>query len=91
MLVRAVEPTGGIVARTDGPGRVAWTMGIDRAMSGARLDRAPLWIARGSSVASSAVARTARIGVNYAVPWAGQPFRIFLRGNTFVSRRTART
>src|SRR6185295_13419266 len=69
-----------------GPGKLCRALAIDRALDGARLDRAPLWIAAGEPVPESEVAAGPRVGVDYAGEAAAWPLRFAIRGNPHVSR-----
>jgi DNA-3-methyladenine glycosylase len=88
VLIRAVEPLEGITGRTGGPGLVCRAMGIDLALNGADLyvARAPLHVEPRPGPAPP-IGVSARIGVEYAGEWARKPWRFFLPGNPFVSRR----
>jgi DNA-3-methyladenine glycosylase len=88
VLIRAVEPLQGITGRTQGPGLVCKGMGIDLALNGADLCTASgsLWVEPRRGPAPP-VGVSARIGVEYAGEWARKPWRFFLPGNPFVSRR----
>ena len=97
VLIRALEPVEGIDRMrrrrppdhdlTSGPGRLCMALGIDR-----RLDRADLlgrrvWIEEGAGrVPASAIASGPRVGIDYAAGWVGKPWRLWIRGNPFVSR-----
>lgn len=85
VLIRAVEPLEGFDAgaRGDGPGRLTRAMGITRAQHGLPLDGSPLFLARGRPV--TRVGRSARIGVEYAGPWARRQLRFFETGSPHVS------
>lgn len=96
VLIRAVEPLEGIAlmaARrgllpgdrnlTNGPGKLCVAFGIDQRAYGADLCRGPLFLADGPR---GSVARSPRIGVDYAGSWAERPWRFYERGNAFVSR-----
>ena len=101
VLVRAVEPTDGLdlirsrrpKARRDpdltsGPGRVCAAFAIDGSLNGADLCRpdGPLYVEdRGTP--RGAIIATARIGVDYAGPWAAEPFRLYEHESPFVSAR----
>ena len=99
ILVRALEPVEGIdiMARrrdvaglhlTSGPGKLCAALGIDRGLDGADLTGDRIWIEPGErNVPPSAVARGPRIGIDYAGVWAAHPWRFWIRGNPFVSRR----
>ena len=85
ILVRAVErPLPG--ASASGPGRLTRAFAIDLALDGAPLSGPELWLEAGEPVPDRAVARTARIGVDYAGPWARRRMRLLIRGNPAVSR-----
>ena len=66
-----------------GPGRLCGALGVDGALDGHRLDRAPLRILTGWRVSEDRVARSGRIGVRLAAEW---PLRYFVRGAAAVSR-----
>jgi DNA-3-methyladenine glycosylase len=76
---------------TRGPGRLAAALRIDRSLDGLDLfSRGPLWLgalippktAKRSGTAEALVADTVRIGITHA---ADKPFRLYERGNPFVS------
>lgn len=83
VLIRALEPVGGLARRADGPGRLTAALGITRKHNGVRLDAPPLWLAAGS--APRHVSRGPRIGVDYAREWAAKPYRFWERDNAHVS------
>ena len=100
VLVRALEPLEGIplmrrrrprvrrdVDLTNGPGKLCLALGIGREHNGARLDRPPILIRGGDSVADADVVVTPRIGITQSADW---PLRYFIKGNAFVSK-TPRT
>jgi DNA-3-methyladenine glycosylase len=85
ILVRAAEsPVPGVSA--SGPGRLTRAFAIDRALDGASLLGPELWLEVGGPVPDREVARTPRIGVDYAGPWARRRMRLLIRGNPAVSR-----
>jgi DNA-3-methyladenine glycosylase len=86
VLLRAVEPVEGLVGRTDGPGRLTRAFELDLRHNRLPLDRAPLWLEPGEVPAARAIARSPRIGVDYAGAWAARPYRFFLEGHPCVSR-----
>jgi DNA-3-methyladenine glycosylase len=69
-----------------GPGKLCRALAIDRALDGAPLDGAPLWIAAGEPVPDGEVAAGPRVGVDYAGEAAAWPLRFAIRGNPHVSR-----
>jgi DNA-3-methyladenine glycosylase len=93
VLLRAVEPVSGIEDRTAGPGLLCRAMGIDRRLNGIDLCGQTLWLERPSVARRARVARSARIGVEYAGDWAQRPWRFFDTLSASVSgpRRGPRT
>lgn len=100
VLIRAVEPLEGVelmaAARrllatdrnlTNGPGKLCTAFGIDRSLYGADLCRGPLFLAEGTR---GKIARSPRIGVDYAGEWAERPWRFFEQENPYVSRAPKR-
>ena len=104
ILIRAAVPTRGLAAmRTRrglseqapafriarGPGNLCRAFGIDRTLDGADLTGSTLTIRRRRLYGPSEVRRTPRIGIDYAGAWAAKPWRFWIRGNPYVSRRPA--
>jgi len=101
VLVRALAPSEGIDAMhgrrraarratelCSGPGRLAQALAIDRARDGVDLrSDARLFIEelRREPLPAACVGRSARIGVDYAGPWARRRLRFFVRGDPNVS------
>lgn len=96
VLIRAVEPLEGIelMARrrglaperrelTNGPGKLCQAFGIDASLYAADLTRRVLYLTEGPA---SKVARSKRIGVDYAGAWADKPWRFYDPDSRFVSR-----
>lgn len=89
VLIRALEPVAGIDDTTHGPGLLCRAMHIDRGLNGVSLRMAPLWIERPKAYSPPRVARSARIGVDYAGDWALKPWRFFDRDSPYVSTVSA--
>ena len=89
VLIRALEPVAGIDDTTHGPGLLCRAMHIDRELNGSNLRQEPLWIERPGSYRRPRVARSARIGVDYAGDWALNPWRFFDRDSPYVSTVSA--
>jgi DNA-3-methyladenine glycosylase len=96
VLIRAIEPLEGIpeMARrrglsesdrnlTNGPGKLCRAFGIGAESYGADLCAPPLYLSDGPR---GAVARSARVGIDYAEDWADKPWRFYEAGNPWVSR-----
>lgn len=86
VLIRAVEPLKGIAARTCGPGLLCRAMQIDRRRNAHDLLSDDFFIAASPMATKQTIARSPRIGVDYARHWAKRQLRFYLRGNPFVSR-----
>ena len=99
VLIRALEPAEGldIIKRrrtgrsehewTSGPGRLCIALGIDRQLDKADLLGDRVWLEEGVSISPRHIARGPRIGIDYAESWVNKPWRFWIKGNSFVSRR----
>jgi DNA-3-methyladenine glycosylase len=100
VLVRAVEPEEGIElmrlrrpARTDreltsGPGKLCRALAIDLTHDGEDLRDARVWLEdAGVRVSPEEIAEGPRIGVAYAGEDALKPWRFWVKGNEYVSRK----
>jgi DNA-3-methyladenine glycosylase len=87
VLLRALEPVDGIEERTCGPGLLCRAMHIDRQLNGADLCGDVIWLERppASDPRPVRIARSARIGVDYAGEWARRPWRFYDRDSAHVS------
>lgn len=85
VLIRAVEPLENISGKTDGPGKLARTLGITRALNQHDLAKEPLWLEPGTPPRE--VITAARIGIDYAGVWKDAPLRFYDAASAFVSRR----
>lgn len=96
VLVRALEPLPPFdvmvqrrgmpadrVELTNGPGKLCAALGLDGSQDGADLcGGSPLLVAAGRG---GAVGTSARINIDYAGDWVGKPWRLYERGNRYVS------
>ena len=86
VLVRALEPVSGIDDKTRGPGLLCRAMHIDKHLNGADLCGSALWLERPAAPARPPrIARSERIGVEYAGEWARRPWRFYDRDSRYVS------
>lgn len=104
VLIRAVEPVEGLdvmramrpvrrdIDLTSGPGKLCRAMGIDISLNGADLLGDRVWIeaARDKSMAQPLVMSGPRIGISYAREHAMLPWRFWIDGNPYVSRRDSK-
>jgi DNA-3-methyladenine glycosylase len=101
VLVRGVEPEEGIemmrerraVSKerelTSGPGKLCKALGIDRSFDGEDLttSRRVRLEDAGARLRSEEIAAGPRIGIAYAEEYALKPWRFWIKGNVFVSKR----
>jgi DNA-3-methyladenine glycosylase len=103
VLIRALEPTGGIEimrARrnvkgktmpdknlTSGPGKLTIAMGIDRSFNGEDLLGERMWLEEGKKFSNKEIAVGKRIGIDYAGEDAEKPWRFWVKDNPFVSKK----
>ncbi len=103
VLVRALEPAEGLdvmlrrrgMSRpeprlTAGPGTLTQALGIRTTHTGTDLTApdSPIWIEdRGDRIAEADIVATTRIGVDYAGPCAQRPWRFYVKGSRWVSRK----
>jgi DNA-3-methyladenine glycosylase len=96
VLIRALEPLEGLelmAARrglsagardlTNGPGKLCQALAIGKASYGVDLCKGPLFLSHGTH---PRVARSPRIGIDYAGAWVARPWRFFERASPWVSR-----
>lgn len=99
VLIRAVEPIDGIEKMrqrrgemkdknlTSGPGKLCIALDIDRSLNGEDLLGDKIWLEEYRSFKSSQIAIGKRIGIDYAGEDAEKPWRFWVNGNEFVSRK----
>jgi DNA-3-methyladenine glycosylase len=68
---------------TNGPGKLCLALGIDGALNCSPLQRPPLLIRGGETIADANVVITPRIGITESADW---PLRWFVRENSYVSK-----
>ena len=92
VLLRALEPVTGIEDKTWGPGLLCRAMHIDKSLNGTDLCGNVLWVEKPSPDGQrrARIARSARIGVDYAGEWARRPWRFYDRDSRYVSTVSAR-
>lgn len=92
VLLRALEPVSGIEDKTWGPGLLCRAMHIDRKLSGADLCGDVLWLENPPAIRRRPprIARSTRIGVDYAGDWARRPWRFYDKDSRYVSTVSAR-
>lgn len=91
VLIRALEPVSGITSTTHGPGLLCRALHIDRTLNRTDLTGGTLWLERPTDAAyrKPKMARSTRIGVDYAGDWAKKQWRFFDANSAAVSTLTA--
>jgi DNA-3-methyladenine glycosylase len=86
VLLRALEPLAGLKEPTWGPGLLCRALRIDRRLNGVDLRGRQLWLEEALPGAPRPhIARSTRIGVDYAGAWAKRPWRFYDRDSACVS------
>lgn len=97
VLIRAVEPIGGKAESileeqrqgkvgkdlTNGPAKLCQALGIDKALNGHNLQKAPLKLLLQQPVKPQDIIVTTRVGIRLA---RDMPWRFYLRDNPYVSK-----
>ena len=99
ILIRAVEPVEGIeIMRerrgemkdrnlTSGPGKLCIALAIDRDLNAVGLRGKRVWLEDHHTFTDEEIAIGKRVGIDYAGEDAENPWRFWVNGNPFVSRR----
>ena len=102
VLIRALEPVEGIDLMrrrrhlqpdhnlTNGPGKLCIALRIDRGLDRADLLGDRVWLEGGEKISPRSIASGPRIGIDYAEQWVSKPWRFWIKGNPYVSRRMPR-
>ena len=89
ILIRAIAPLAGLAddaAIGRGPGKVTRALGLGPAQHGRTLDGDALFVARWQRLGAARIARSSRIGVDYAGAWARRLLRFTVVDHPSVSR-----
>ena len=99
VLIRAVEPFEGIETMrtrrgpmkdgnlTSGPGKLCIAFGIDHGFNGEDLLGNRIWLEDHETFNKSQIAVGKRIGIDYAGEDAEKPWRFWINGNQYVSKK----
>ncbi len=75
-------------ALSNGPGKLCQALGIDKTLNKADLTDGVLWLEdRGIKINPREIISKPRIGVDYAGKYKNKPWRFYLKGNIFVSKK----
>lgn len=103
VLLRALQPVAGedIMAKrrgrgikhakpanlTNGPSKLCMAMGISKTQNKTDLTSQPLYIKDAPPVPPDDIVKTTRVGVDYAGEWQNNPWRFYIKGNSYVSAK----
>jgi DNA-3-methyladenine glycosylase len=99
VLIRAVEPVEGIETMrsrrgemkdknlTSGPGKLCIAMGIDKSFNGEDLLADRIWLEEYRKFSETEMAVGPRVGIDYAGEDKDKPWRFWIGGNHYVSKR----
>jgi len=89
VLIRAGEPIAHVRDKSWGPGLLCRALDIDRRLNGTDLTAGELWLEVPEEGTRPRIARSERIGVDYAGDWASKPWRFYDRDSPYVSTVSA--
>jgi DNA-3-methyladenine glycosylase len=72
---------------TSGPGKLCIALGIDKSFNNQSLLGSKLWLEEGKSLEKEEISSGKRVGIDYAEEFAEKPWRFWITGNQFVSRK----
>jgi len=101
VLLRGLQPVAGkeIMAKrrgikqaevnnlTNGPSKLCMAMGISRSQNKTDLTSPPLYIKDAPPIPPHDIVETKRVGVDYAGEWKNNPWRFYIKGNSYVSAK----
>ena len=101
VLLRGLQPVAGkeIMAKrrgtkqteaiklTNGPSKLCMAMDISRPQNKTDLTSPPLYIKNAPSIPIDQIVQTTRIGVDYAGKWKNNPWRFYIKENSYVSTK----
>jgi DNA-3-methyladenine glycosylase len=98
VLIRALKPIEGIeIMRerrgtmpdknlTSGPGKLTIALDIDRSLNGQHLSGERIWVEEYRNFKTSEISSGPRVGIDYAEEFIEMPWRLWVKGNQFVSK-----
>ena len=99
VLIRAIEPVEGIETMrlrrgmmkdtnlTSGPAKLCIAFGITRDLNGEDLMGERIWVEEYRNLKKSEIASGPRVGIDYAGEFVDMPWRFWVKGNSFVSKK----
>lgn len=99
VLIRALQPLEGVQHMCDrrgiqdikrlckGPGALAKAMGLQKKHDGLSLQSGVVWIEDAPDIGKDMVVETSRIGLNIQGVYRDIPWRFYIKGNSFISKK----
>lgn len=92
VLIRALEPLGDRERKmkvASGPGKLCRWLKLDKSFNEEDLTKSKrIWLEdRGEKIKRGQVVATQRVGIDYAKEWAKVPWRFYIKGNPFISKK----
>lgn len=87
VLLRAIEPVQGVAGKTNGPGLLCRSLGIDLRYNGLDLEGDALWLERPSVFRAPTIVTSARIGIGERGAYTHVPWRFHDAASNCVSKR----
>lgn len=99
VLIRALEPVDGIQHMVDrrgiqdlkrlckGPGALARAMGLSKKHNGMSLQSDVVWVEDSADISKHDIWETSRVGLNIQGLYRDIPWRFYIKGNQFISRK----
>lgn len=99
VLIRALQPVDGIQHMLErrriedikrlckGPGALAKALGINKKHNGVSLQSDIIWVEDAPSLVEENIFETSRVGLNIQGMYRDIPWRFYIKGNPFISKK----
>lgn len=99
VLIRALQPADGVYHMCErrgiqdlkrlckGPGALAKALGLNKLHNGVSLQSDAIWIEDADDLKAESIVETSRIGLNIQGVYRDIPWRFYIKGNQFISRK----
>jgi len=88
VLIRAIEPLEGINMETNGPGKLTRALNVTKDHNNIDVTTGRnIYITEKNSIKQIDIVETTRVGVDYAGEYKDKPWRFYIKGNKYVSKK----
>jgi DNA-3-methyladenine glycosylase len=87
VLVRSLQPVSNIDQPTNGPARLTKALEITLSQNGVDLTKSTSFYLKDEGDKIGEIVKASRIGIDYAGEYKDKPWRFYINGNSFVSRK----